>query len=257
MGRGRGPAALTMPRAWRAYHPGLVAERGVTIELSADEAHHIRRVLRLAVGEILSVFDGAGVEWACVVERSAAQGVSVRLVSPVHEPVEPILSVRLFHALCRPEATDSVVRKATEVGVASIHLVPAERSEAGRPSPARLERWSRIAVAACKQCGRRVVPPVALVDRLPAVDPGVRGLLLDPDPSRPTIGSSLAVGEPCPVALAVGPEGGFAADEVARAIDGGWCAVTLGPRTLRTETAAVVAVAIVLHAWGDLGPRQV
>lgn len=242
-----------MPRAWRAYHPGLVAQRDATISLAPGEAHHVRRVLRLAVGETLRVFDGAGAEWSCVIERSSAGDVAVRLVEPVLAAVEPLCSVSLFHALSRPEATDWVIQKATEVGVAAIRLVAGERSEVGRPSPARLERWIRIAVEACKQSGRRVVPAVALLDELPDVPAGVAGLLLDQDRGLPSIGSHLASREPGPVALAIGPEGGFAPGEVALAHERGWCGVTLGPRTLRTETAAVVATALVLHRWGDLG----
>jgi len=242
-----------MGRTWRAYHPGLPAERGATLALSAEEAHHIRRVLRLGVGDPVRVFDGAGAEWTGVIERASPAEVVLRLVEPLGQPVDPALPIELFQGWCRPERTDWIVQKATEIGVASIRLFRAERSDAARPSATRLERWQRIAVEACKQSGRRRVPAVEVIDELPAAGSDVLGLLPDPEPGRPALAELLAAGRPGPVALAIGPEGGFSAAELALAVERGWRAVSLGPRTLRAETAALVAAAIVLHQWCDLG----
>jgi 16S rRNA (uracil1498-N3)-methyltransferase len=244
-----------MSRVWRAYHPQLTGERGAMIALSPEEAHHVHRVLRLAPGEPLRVFDGAGAEWSGVVARATPREVIVRLVEPYDEPaLDPALPVVLLQGWCRPEPADWIVQKATELGAASVGLLRAERAEGGRPSPSRLERWRRIAVEACKQCGRRRVPAVEVVDELPQVPSGSLGLMPDPAPGHPALGQLLAAERPRAVLLAIGPEGGFTADEISTATAHGFFRASLGPRTLRAETAAVAALTIVVHRWGDLGP---
>lgn len=244
-----------MSRVWRAYHPQLPGERGVTIALSPEEAHHVHRVLRLAPGAALRVFDGAGAEWSGVVSSATSREVVVRLVEPYDEPaLDPSLPVVLLQGWCRPERADWIVQKATELGAASIGLLRAERAEGGRPSPARLERWRRIAIEACKQCGRRRVPAVEVVDELPELPAGTLGMMPDPAPAHPSLGRLLASERPRPVMLAIGPEGGFTAEELSRATARGFALVSLGPRTLRAETAAIAALTIVAHRLSDLAP---
>jgi len=241
-----------MSRVWRAYHPGLSGEAGATLTLSPEESHHVRRVLRLAPGEPLRVFDGAGVEWSAVVERASAREVVVRLVAPYDEgALDPSLRVELLQGWCRPERTDWIVQKATELGVASIGLLRVERAEGGRPSPARLLRWQRIAVEACKQSGRRRVPALEVVEELPQVAADALACMPDPAPGHPPLARLLTTERPRPVTLAIGPEGGFTADERAQALARGFVLVSLGPRTLRCDTAAIAAVTIVLDRWGD------
>ncbi len=245
-----------MSRVWRAYHPGLLGEPGTTITLSPDESHHVRRVLRLAAGEPLRVFDGAGAEWSAVVEHASSREVVVRLVAPCEDgSVEPSLTVDLLQGWCRPERTDWIVQKATELGVASIGLLRVERAEGGRPSPARLLRWRRVAVEACKQSGRRRVPALDIVDDLPQVAADTLGLMPDPAPGHPPVSWLLSTERPRPLTLAIGPEGGFTADERALAAARGYVLASLGPRTLRCDTAAIAAVTIVVDRWGDLGSR--
>jgi 16S rRNA (uracil1498-N3)-methyltransferase len=149
------------------------------------------------------------------------------------------------------------IQKATEVGVAAIHPLSGERAETPPPTPARLERWRRIALAACKQCGRRTVPRIEPFEALPAPGPGVVALLLDTGPSPRPITERIEASGGGAVWLAVGPEGGFSAGETARSVENGWLASGLGPRTLRAETAGVVAAAIVLNLRGDLGSGAV
>lgn len=243
-----------MARLWRAHHPDLPSTAGSEVSLARDEAHHVNRVLRLRAGDRLALFDGSGSEWRATLTASGPDRVTARLDEPETGSVEAPLELHLLQGLCAGERMELVVRKATEVGVASILPFSAARSTGARPSGHKLERWRRIAVEACKQSGRRRVPRVELLDGLPAAGADGPSLLLDP--SGPPIGDRLA-GPQEVIRLAVGPESGFDAVELASARDAGWIPVGLGPRTLRTETAGLVAAAIVLHRLGDLGRRLV
>jgi len=241
-----------MTQVRRVWHPG--AREGSEIDLSQDEAHHVSRVLRLRAGDALRIFDGEGREWDGEVVTGGKGGVRVRVGGEVHEPVESLLPVVVYQALGRLDRMDWVVQKATEAGASAVRYFASERSESARAAPGRVERWRRIALEACKQSGRRVVPGVELIDAIPGHIPDdVRGLLLDPDDDSEPLAGPLAGDRPAEVRIAVGPEGGFAPIERRTLIDGGWTAVGLGPRILRTETAGLVACAIVLHTWSDLG----
>lgn len=157
-----------MARLWRAFHPELPAEAGAEVELSAEEAHHVGRVLRLGPGESLSLFDGAGREWEARILAAPRPRIVVRLERECVEPVDAPLDLRLYQGLCRSERMDWLVQKATEIGVSAIHPLPTTRSEPARKLGQRLERWRRIAVEAAKQCGRRTLPEIAPRDELPA-----------------------------------------------------------------------------------------
>jgi 16S rRNA (uracil1498-N3)-methyltransferase len=209
-------------------------------------------VLRLGRGDALAVFDGRGGEWEATLDAVSRDEAWVVVGEPRGGSVESPLPVVLAQALTRPEKLEWVLQKGTELGVAAFRLVPTARAEVEAPTPARLERYRRIVLEAVKQSGRRVIPAVEVG---PIVDPpaGCAGLLLDPSPGTPTLGSLLAGPRPGAVAIAVGPEGGFAPEETASLAGRGWHRAGLGPRILRTETAGAVAAAIVLHVWGDLG----
>ena len=240
-------------RNWRVHHPGLPAEEDATIELSSAEAHHVRRVLRLRDGDGLQVFDGHGRERSGVIEGGGASGVRVRLEAEIERPVEAPVEIVLFQSLCRPDRMEWVIQKATELGVGAVHPFPAERAEARLPTSGRLERWRRIAIEASKQSGRRRVPEIEPRDDLPGPTPGTAAILLDAGEGSRPLGDVVAGPGEATVWIAVGPESGFTATEVQRWREKGWQAGHLGPRTLRTETAGLVAATIVLHRWGDLG----
>ena len=243
-----------MERHWRVHHPVLPVEVDVTIDLSPDEAHHVRRVLRLRDGDGLRVFDGQGRERAGVIEGGGPSGVRVLLQTEVDRPVEAPVEIVLFQSLCRADRMEWVIQKATELGVGAIHPFSSERADARQPSVGRLERWDRIAIEACKQSGRRSVPQIEPREDLPEPPPGRSAILLDAEDGAVPLGELLA-GKRNPVVwIAVGPESGFSASEVEDWRKGGWQSGHLGPRTLRTETAGLVAATIVLHRWGDLGP---
>jgi 16S rRNA (uracil1498-N3)-methyltransferase len=229
---------------------------GASFDLPGDEARHVVRVLRLRPGERIAVFDGKGNEWRAAIERCDRGRVTARLEAPVTDPVDPALEIVLFQGLCKPDPMAWLVQKATEVGISAVFPFVSGRTGRLAVTEQRLARWRRVAVEACKQSGRRRVPRVEVCQALPAPPtPGTLGLLLDPAPgARPLADHcDLASVPPRSVWLAVGPEGGFDPEEVASWVGRGWQRAGLGPRTLRADTAGVVAASILLHRWSDLG----
>jgi 16S rRNA (uracil1498-N3)-methyltransferase len=245
-----------MERHWRVHHPDLPAGEGTTIELAPAESHHVHRVLRLRPGDAVAVFDGRGRECSGVIEGGGPGGVTVRLTAEVDRAVEAPVDIELFQGLCRSDRMEWVVQKATELGVSALRPVSAGQADARPPTAGRLERWRRIAIEACKQSGRRRVPAIEPVEALPCPGPGTTAILLDGREEADPLGEFLGGSAPSGVWIAVGPESGFTAAEIERSREKGWQTANLGPRTLRTETAGLVAVTIVLHRWGDVGPRM-
>jgi 16S rRNA (uracil1498-N3)-methyltransferase len=246
--------ALWMKRIWRLHHADLAGESGEQLQLSPEEAHHARHVLRLKDGDQLRLFDGKGTEWSAVVTAMLKNAVEVRLLEGCTACVEAPLVVEIFQGLCRQDRMELVIQKGTELGVAAIHPLYCERGDGRSLKPKRLERWKRIAVEAAKQCGRSVVPEINASDRLPRPEEdGPLPLLLTAGEQATPLGEILAGSTPRPVWLAVGPEPGFSDSEASSWAAAGWRRTSLGPRILRTETAGLAAAAIILHLWGDLG----
>ena len=224
------------------------------MRLTVEESHHARRVLRLRAGDRIAVFDGLGEEWEGRLIDDSEDRTGLRLEARIEGPIEAPLRVVLFQATSKPERLELVVQKACEIGVGAIHPLQAARGGGAGSAARRERRLHKIALEACKQSGRRVLPLLDPFEALPAVDdPSVIALLLDPESDSPPIGELLRGSRPAAVWIAVGPEGGFSAAEREQAVESGWTPVRLGPRTLRTETAGIVAATIVLHRLGDLG----
>ena len=226
---------------------------GDRVDLDPEESHHVARVLRLKAGDALHVFDGDGGEWAATIHEVSRDRVTVVVGSEHREDVESELCVVVWQALVRPEKIEWVLQKGTEIGVAGFRLIGSERAEAPPPSPARLARYGRIVMEACKQSGRRRLPTLALSSIASAPD-GIVAIVLAHAAGVPSLGTVLAGAAAPEVWIAVGPEGGFSDAELEALTARGWRPASLGPRVLRTETAGAVAAAIVLHTWGDLGP---
>jgi 16S rRNA (uracil1498-N3)-methyltransferase len=225
---------------------------GAEARLEPAELHYLRDVLRLAPGEAVEVFDGEGGTYA------AALGPGATLaLGPRRDTRRPGAPVHLAFALARGDRADLVVQKATELGAARLSPFAAARSvvrlDAARGAE-RVRRWRRIAEEAARQCGRADVPPVdapaTLAEALAAAAPGHVRLLLYEGGGEP-LASAIDRAASGHVAI-VGPEGGFTAAEVEAALAAGARLVTLGPRILRFETAAIVAVALVQHLAGEL-----
>jgi 16S rRNA (uracil1498-N3)-methyltransferase len=248
-------SATSGRRLGRLYLPAERLE-GTRVVLEGDDHQHVARVLRAEAGGRLTVFDGAGTEVDAEVVRVGKRDTELTLgARRAGTATAAPVAVTLLVAAPRGERLDLVLQKATELGVARLAPVLTERSVA-RPDPARRTRWEKIAREAARQCGRadvpRVDPPVDLAAALAAPGlPSRRFALWEGERAR-SLRARLAEAPSEPVALLVGPEGGFPAGEVAAAEAAGFVPVSLGPRVLRVETAAIVAVALAVAAAGGL-----
>jgi 16S rRNA (uracil1498-N3)-methyltransferase len=238
----------------RFYCPGPLAS-GATVDLPAGAAHHAARVLRLGTGAPITLFNGNGGEFAAVLERADARVVRARVGEWRGVERESPLAVTLVQGLASVERMDYAVQKAVELGVAAIAPVETARSTArlvGTRAEKRREHWRQIAIGACEQCGRNRLPEIRMPcdfrDWLQSEPPSGVRLLLAADATRPLA----ALGAPRnSVEMLVGPEGGLTAEETNAALQAGLAAVHLGPRTLRTETAGLAAMAAMNALWGD------
>jgi 16S rRNA (uracil1498-N3)-methyltransferase len=245
----------------RFYAPACAfTEDRALITLDADEARHLRDVLRMRVGEEVYTFDGGGHEFRCSIEVISRHSASLRIVEEVapKQPESP-LRLTLAVALLKGEKLDLVAQKATELGVSQLVLVETENSdvrprEADRDKDRRYLRLQRIVLEAAKQSGRARLPVISGPRRfgeiIAAAESSVRLLFVerggDPLPRQiqaPPIAALTAL---------VGPEGGWSDAEIHSAFEAGWSLVTLGGRTLRAETAAITVAALMQHLYGDL-----
>ena len=245
-------------RLTRVHSTGPLAA-GTEITLPESAANHLARVLRLRADDPLVIFDGRGGDFRAEIASITGGTVRVRLLEHVAGRPESPLAITLIQGVSRGERMDWTLQKATELGVSVIAPVLSARSVVrldARQAEAKLRHWQAIVVAACEQSGRSIVPelraPEPLRDWLAGpAGPGLR-LVLDPDAS-----TELAA-IPAPVTtidLLIGPEGGFDADELEAARAAGYRSARLGPRVLRTETAGIVALAVLQARFGDLaGP---
>jgi 16S rRNA (uracil1498-N3)-methyltransferase len=235
----------------------LEAAPGARLALPEHSAHHAREVLRLRAGDEVRVFDGRGAEFEAVLESVTRDGVVARLRGAL--PARPESPLRMVLALSplKGDRMELVLQKATELGVSEVWPVLSARTDAvARPalSGARHERWEKVASGAAEQCGRAVVPPVAPAMTLDGLlrEPFEGGrVFLHAGDGSPAL-ASLAPPEPHALLLLVGPAGGWEPPELARLADAGFRSVSLGPRVLRAETAAIAAVVAAQLLWGDL-----
>lgn len=245
----------------RFYAPA--ADRtGDLVDLPAEEAGHLTRVLRLRAGAPVRVFNGRGGEFDAAVETTAKGRVQVRLSAARQAPREARVAVTLAQAVLKGDKMDEVVRDAVMMGAAAIQPLVAARSEVSLAAIARghrRARWERIAISAAKQSGRADVPPIleprAFADLVAALGhltlPGPGLLFVEPaaDGDAQTLGE-LAAAPPRETTIVIGPEGGWEREEIDRAAS--VCRlVTLGHRTLRADAMAIVALAALFAVWKE------
>ncbi|MEO8481262.1 MAG: 16S rRNA (uracil(1498)-N(3))-methyltransferase [Acidobacteriota bacterium] len=229
---------------------------GHVTELPEDEAHHLTRVLRAEPGDEVVVFDGRAHEWLGRIVSIDRRRVVVDLLESRTPMAEPSLAVTLAAGLLKGDQMNTVVRDATALGVTAIqpivsaHVAVPERAWRDRSA----DRWRRVAVSSAKQCGRAVVPSIGDIARLLDVLAAHASstVVLCVEPTR--AGASAAIPRPLTtegrVLLCVGPEGGWAPDEIGAAQEQGAHLLTLGPRVLRAEMAPTVALTALWTQWG-------
>ena len=246
-----------------------------SLELTGPDAHHLRDVLRARIGETVVVCDAVGTDHRCEISEMSADGVFLKIIERHPADTEPPYQAVLLQGLAKGDRMESLIQKSVELGVANIVPFVAGRSvvrltpEEGRR---KAERWSRVAEEASKQCGRArvplVEPPISFDEALERASRADLAFLpwegerrrtlaswFAEDRTQNTLHAATAAGRSPVVAFLIGPEGGFEAGEIDRAISRGLSTVTLGRRILRTETAgpAVLAQLSLLLETGSGG----
>jgi 16S rRNA (uracil1498-N3)-methyltransferase len=245
----------------RFYAP-TAHSTGDVVTLPPDEAVHLTRVLRLARGDRVSVFNGRGQAFDAIVQSSGKGTVEVVVGAACDAAPEARVAVTLVQSILKGDKMDDVVRDAVMLGVAAIQPVVTSRSEVTQASlerSRRRERWERVAVSSAKQCGRAVVPVIlesqpfaaiaSLIDERQLSSPAM--MMVEPQPGE-AVGSLGDLDGPPPreASLLIGPEGGWTPEEIALASDR--CRlVTLGGRTIRSDAMALVAMAALYARWGE------
>ena len=231
--------------------PAAIADGFVTLE--GGDAHHAATVLRLQPGAAVTVLDGRGRVLATLVEAVEKKRLTLRVTGEAQATAPPV-PVTLYQALPKGDKLELVIQKATELGVARIVPVAAARSIM-KVEPAKADakraRWTAIAREAAEQSERATVPAIEAPVPLAALAfaPGCAAFVLAEREDGLTLPRALPAAPPAGLALLVGPEGGWTPEELAALAAKGATAVSLGPRILRTETAGLAALAMVMARY--------
>lgn len=245
---------MRVPRLYLSLH----LEDGAVFELGEQAAHHVTHVLRLRAGAAIRVFDGRGSEHEAALLEIRRSQVTVELGRAVVSIDEPPLEVTLAQGIPRGDRMDLILQKTVELGVTAVQPLWTARSHT-RVGNERLEKrmrhWQGVVISACEQCGRATLPvlapPAEYRSWLNDAPRHNCRLLLDPE-ARQTPGDLRQPDAGDSIVLLAGPEGGIDAEETKLAISTGFTAVRLGPRILRTETAAMAMLAGMQVLWGDM-----
>lgn len=231
-------------------------ELGATVALSANAAAHATRVMRLNVGDTLVLFNGDGFDYTCELVSIKKNAVLASIQSSQKITVESPLSITLLQGISSGDRMDYTIQKAVELGVTQIQPINTERSVvklSAERAEKRVEHWQGVVHAACEQSGRGVVPKIGLpmpLSQWLAKHPQNNAcrILLNPIGAKRLAELTKPAVE---IQLLIGAEGGLSPQEIDTAIAHGFQSIVLGPRILRTETAALTAIASMQTLWGD------
>jgi len=239
----------------RFYCPPPIPQSG-SLDLPPDAAHHAARVLRLREGDAVEIFDGKGNECHGVIAELGGKRVVVSTITAIDIDRESPLKVLLAQAMSSSEKMDWVLQKATELGVTEIQPLDTERSVAKLTAERvekRIEHWRQVAISACEQCGRNVLPqihaPLDIMVWLQQMQKtaDTKFILLP----QGTVSLHAQFKPQGRIALLIGAEGGFTQAESDSALRCGFTPIRMGARVLRTETAAIAGLAALQTLWGD------
>ncbi len=250
-----------LPKPMSTYFVDPRAITPPTISMTGDLLHHLRDSLRLRPGDALTLNDGCGTRYRVEVTHVTPQAIDSRIIDRQTEPAHRTPPIVLGQALIKGDKMDWVIQKSTELGVATILPIHSTHSVI-KPNPERLEhqrsRWERIARDAAQQSERWTLPaiadPVSLAEicRRYATAP-LKGLFVERSNGSSLATIPLPVDRQQPIILLIGPEGGWAPDEQRLAQEQGFLPLTLGPRILRAETAAIAALSILQSRLDEMG----
>ncbi|MCB1734533.1 MAG: 16S rRNA (uracil(1498)-N(3))-methyltransferase [Gammaproteobacteria bacterium] len=231
---------------------------GVGDEFALPEgpARHVAQVLRMRVGDALTLFNGDGNDYGGELLDVTRRDARVRIDTCNVVEKESSLRITLLQGISKGERMDWVMQKSVELGVHAIVPVVTERTVVridDSRSDKKLAHWQGVVISACEQSGRAVIPEVREPIRFAEAIAQFKGAVLDPLASISlTAGRPEAAQSPLAASLLIGPEGGLSDVEIDQAKQAGWVGARLGPRVLRTETAALAALAVMQASWGDL-----
>jgi len=244
------------------FHAPRIDPDNPLVELPPDEAEHLVTVLRLRAGDSVRVFDGQGHEFLARIESTGRRAARVRLLEPLEATRELSVRITLAPVVLKGEKVDPVIRDATMLGVARLQPIVSARSEVSTSAVRRshrVDRWRRIALSSAKQCGRAFVPtvepPLDLEAFIETDTAELKLILMEPAgaaSSEESLASLEARPAPATSSLLIGPEGGWTVGEIAQACQHGFLPLTLGTLTLRADAAPLVALSVLLFAWGEL-----
>ena len=231
---------------------------GTDIQLDEGAARHLTSALRMTAGQQIILFNGQGGEYSAELVQAKKGKASAMVTGFTQIDRESPLQIHLAIGISRGERMDWIVQKATELGVTEITPLFSERTEVklnGERLEKKLRHWQQVSISACEQCQRNRIPTINNALTLdqwlnqPNQEAQQLKLVLH-HRSDKTLAQHQS---PKNVCLLVGPEGGLSDNEISRAMDKGFAALTLGPRVLRTETAPLAAISIMQSVWGDMG----
>lgn len=239
----------------RIYHPESVSV-GCDIALNDDAAHHVGRVLRMTTGQAVQLFDGSNHVFNARISHTDKKNVHVAVLDARVDDRESPLHIHLGQVMSRGEKMEFTVQKSIELGVNIITPLLSERCgvklDAERMSK-KIQQWQKIAIAACEQCGRNIVPAIrpaiSLAEWCAEPDEAIR-LNIHP---RASVSINTLAQQITRVRLLIGPEGGLSPDEIAMTAKHAFTDILLGRRVLRTETTALTAITALQVRFGDLG----
>ncbi|QUJ67022.1 16S rRNA (uracil(1498)-N(3))-methyltransferase [Photobacterium sp. GJ3] len=242
-------------RVPRIFHPEPLPASG-KVTLSDDAANHVGRVMRMQAGQEVLLFDGSNAEFPAIISEAGKKRVDVEITARHERSIESPLDLHLGQVISRGEKMEFTIQKSVELGVNSITPLISERCGVKLTQERfdkKMAQWQKIAISACEQCGRNVVPEIRPVMKLEDwCGEEFDGLKLNLHPRAQYSINTL----PAPVSrvrLLIGPEGGLSAQEISMTETFNFCEILLGPRVLRTETAAMTAMTALQVRFGDLG----
>ena len=243
----------------RFYVPNPPIEQGL-VKVEGSEVRHIRRVLRLRVGDRMVVFDGSGKEYEGIIVEEDPSSVVIKVERTLSPPKESPLEITLAQSLLKGEKMEYLIQKATELGVRGIIPFFSSRSVPlldKSKSLRRYHRWEKIAIEASKQCGRMVIPKIEPLrdysEMLQKASSEALRLILWEREGAELKGILKELKERPTIFFIVGPEGGMSHEEVVEAKQAGFIPITLGKRILRSETASLCLLSILQYERGDMG----
>jgi 16S rRNA (uracil1498-N3)-methyltransferase len=243
----------------RFYVSNPRTEQGL-LKVEGSEVRHIRRVLRLKVGDRVVLFDGSAKEYEGIIVEESPSSVMIKVEDILSPPKESPLEITLAQSLLKGEKMEYLIQKATELGIKKIVPFFSSRSVPLLDKSKKLRRyhrWEKIAIEACKQCGRTAVPKVEPLQNYSemlgmAPSESLRLILWEKKGQglKEVLKGSNGKAK---IFFVVGPEGGMSDEEVGEAQRAGFIPITLGKRILRSETAGLCFLSVLQYEWGDLG----